>query len=521
MNSKQRKTVLRNSKLSLALVTALACVAAGSSQAAHAATAQINGQAALVGEFISNLPPAGQELKGLRVPLGLTLEGRSSSNLGIFLDLRFNANQFPRTAVSLGNTEALNTDAELKGDEVRQPFTLEGGRGERREPLYVNQAFVQYDSSEAGRFRAGRMPRHWGLGIWMDDEWKPEGGTRSSSDGVSYTVDFPSALSATAYWEKISEGRLSSRSDDADALTMEILIADELTDASSSGLSRRLGLAFSKYDHAATSTELRIYDIFGVFSFGRMGLEGEINWPDGSTKSLSYASLGGATEKQKCPELSNPKQLYVSCDSQKVNGLNLLLRARYQLSGGVSAGDKSARLSQTEAARSRRPTSQVAESQIVSLVGGYSKGDSDAFADATDRDNSITGVPMHPNVRPAFLMFNPLSSNIAGMPGALVQNVLFARADYSFESPSFGMLTPAVIFARLDALNKSGVVTASKVGTVKNVGFEVDVNYSYRTMDGVRFGLDGGLWVPGGAWETSGVKPETVYGVRATAATFF
>jgi len=37
----------------------------------------------------------------------------------------------------------------------------------------------------------------------------------------------------------------------------------------------------------------------------------------------------------------------------------------------------------------------------------------------------------------------------------------------------------------------------------------------------LRLSLDGGLWVPGGAWETSGVKPETVYGARATAATYF
>lgn len=128
---------------------------------------------------------------------------------------------------------------------------------------------------------------------------------------------------------------------------------------------------------------------------------------------------------------------------------------------------------------------------------------------------------MHPNVRPAFLMFNPLSANVAGMPGAIVRNVLFARADYSFESPTFGMLTPAVIFARLDSLNKNTASDVKKFGAVNNVGFEVDINYSYRTMDGVRFSLDGGLWVPGGAWETAGVKPETVYGLRATASTYF
>ncbi|NBO37993.1 hypothetical protein EBU99_05365 [bacterium] len=519
MNSIQKKgpVVCNPGNRVLASVSVLAatCLFA---QVATAATAQLSGQAALIGEFISNMPPKGSELKGLRVPLGLTLEGRASSNVSVFLDLRFNANQYPNVAFPLGNIEAMTNPSDT---EVNQPYTTFGGRGEKRETLKVNQAFVQYDSGEAGRFLAGRIPRHWGLGIWLDDEWKPEGGTRSTSDAVSYKIDFPSALSATVYWEKISEGRLSSRSDDADALTGEILIADELIDSGSSGLSRKLGLAFSKYDHSDSNTELRTLDIFGVFSYGRMGFDAELNWPTGKTRSLAYASAGGAGELEKCPEISNPSKLYISCDSQLIDGLNAIMRARIQLSGGVASADKVAKLSQTDAARSRRPTSQVAESQILSLVAGFSKGDSDAFDGVKNRDSKINALPMHPNVRPAFLMFNPLSADVAGMPGAIVRNVTFVRADYSYESPTFGMITPAVVFARLNALNSKSTASDNTVGTNSNVGFEVDVNYSYRTMDGVRFSLDGGLWVPGGAWESAGVKPETVLGVRATAATFF
>ena len=252
-----------------------------------------------------------------------------------------------------------------------------------------------------------------------------------------------------------------------------------------------------------------------------MGFDAELNWPTGKTRSLAYASAGGAGELEKCPEISNPSKLYISCDSQLIDGLNAIMRARIQLSGGVASADKVAKLSQTDAARSRRPTSQVAESQILSLVAGFSKGDSDAFDGVKNRDSKINALPMHPNVRPAFLMFNPLSADVAGMPGAIVRNVTFVRADYSYESPTFGMITPAVVFARLNALNSKSTASDNTVGTNSNVGFEVDVNYSYRTMDGVRFSLDGGLWVPGGAWESAGVKPETVLGVRATAATFF
>lgn len=497
----------------LSSLLVLTAATAALNQKAYAATAQLSGEAALVGEFLSNMPPKGSEYKGLRVPLGLRLEGRASSNVSVFLDLRYNANQYPEVAFPLGNMEDTTAGARATGNDVNHPFTKFGGRGEKREWLKVNQAFVQYDSGDAGRFRAGRIPRHWGLGVWLDDEWKPEGGTRSTSDAISYTLDFPSALSGSAYWEKISEGSLSSRSDDADALTFEILIADELTDGGSSGLSRRLGLAFSKYDHSDSSTELKILDIFGVFSLGRVGFDAELNWPTGKTRSLNFASAGG--------ESVNPDGSTFSRDSQTVEGLNVLMRARYQLSGGVSLGDKSIKISQTEAARLRRPTSQVAESQILGLSAGFSRGDSDAFENVKTKDSRITGIPMHPNVRPALLMFNPLSADTAGMPGAIVRNVMFARAEYSYESPSFGMLTPAIIFARLDQLNNKSGTTDTVVGANRNIGFEVDMTYAYRTMDGIRFSLDGGLWVPGGAWETSGVKPETVYGVRATAATFF
>lgn len=481
------------------------------SAGAVAASALVNGQAALVGEFISSLPPQSNLMEGLRFPFGLTVEGRASSNLGLFLDLRFNPNQARKPAFALGNSGEAGT-------EFAQPFGNDNGYAGRREGLFVDQAYVVYDTSEAGSFKAGRMPRNWGLGLWLSDEWKPEGGAVSTSDAISYMVDFSRGLSVTGYWEKFSEGRLSSRADDADAITGEVLVTDELTDVGSSGMSRRLGLAFSKYDHKLSETELKIFDVFGSFRFGRVGIEGEVNWPTGKTKSLAFSDAGGS--QTQC-EASNPQKLSISCESQSVEGLNILLRTMFQLSGGVSSADGASQLSQTEAARRRRATAQVAESQIVTLTGGYSRGDSDAYENAKTQDDKITGIAMHPNVRPSLLMFSPLSEDVAGMPGAAVRNVVFARAEYSYESPSFGMLTPAVIFARLNSLNKKADASDTKVGLVNNLGFEVNLNYSYRTLDGLRLSLDGGLWVPGGAFETSGVKPETVYGARATAATHF
>ncbi|MFZ9520852.1 MAG: hypothetical protein ACO3A4_10270 [Silvanigrellaceae bacterium] len=508
LNPGHSKFLLRAKSSALALC---AC-GFGLTQTAHAATAQVNGEAAVVGEFISNTPPTGSELKGLRVPLGLRLEGRASNSVSVFLDLRYNANNYPNVAFPLGNMEGTSEGLKATGNDVNHPFTRNGGRGEKRELLKVNQAYVEY-MADVGRFQAGRIPRHWGLGVWLDDTWKPEGGSISTSDAISYAVDFSTRLWATAYWEKISEGSLSSRSDDADALTGEILLSDDMTDGGATGVSRKLGIAFSKYDHSDSSTELKILDIFGEFAFGRLGLGAELNWPTGKTSSFNFDSLGGESAVANGPTYSR--------ESQTVEGLNILVRAGYQLGGGAAPGDMTSKISQTEAARRRRPTSQVAGSQIINLLGGFSRGDADAFANVKTKDSRITGVPMHPNVRPAFLMFNPLSQDIAGMPGTLVRNVVFGKAEYSYESPTFGMIAPAVVFARLDQTNSKTTDGTASVGGNGNLGFEVDLTYSYRTMDGVRFSLDGGLWVPGGAWETSGVKPETVYGLRATAATYF
>ncbi|MEY2987397.1 MAG: hypothetical protein RJB13_918 [Pseudomonadota bacterium] len=167
------------------------------STGATAASALVNGQAALVGEYISSMPPQSSLIEGLRFPFGLTVEGRASTNLALFLDLRFNPNQALRPATALGNSRETEALAQLTGSEFAHPFGNVNGYTGRRESLFVDQAYVVYEASEAGSFRAGRMPRNWGLGLWLSDDWKPEGGAVSTSDAISYMVDFSRGLSVT------------------------------------------------------------------------------------------------------------------------------------------------------------------------------------------------------------------------------------------------------------------------------------------------------------------------------------
>jgi hypothetical protein len=68
---------------------------------------------------------------------------------------------------------------------------------------------------------------------------------------------------------------------------------------------------------------------------------------------------------------------------------------------------------------------------------------------------------------------------------------------------------------------KAGSVEGA-LGRSKNLGVEVDIGYSYKTSDNVKFGVDTGVWFPGGGWrENGGKKPSPVYGIRTSASTSF
>jgi hypothetical protein len=497
----------------------------------HGAAAQVHGQGGVIAEYHTNMVPNSTTYQGFRVPLGLTFEGRASNNLSLFLDIRYAYNQSPRTATSLGNTRLSEETSDgdrlpdgtrrrsSDGSEVAQPFTLSGGRGERSETPQIGFAYMQY-ASEVGLFRAGRIPRHWGLGVWRNAEWTPEGGTISTTDAVSATFDLTSTFSGSLYLEKNSEGSPTSLEDDADAFTVEALLADDPADVNASGLTRQIGVAFSNYEHKQTSTRFRILDLFAKVAAGGFAGETEIVYPSGNTKSLSYAELGGRSTK--CPPQKNADDDEITCDSQRYEGLAALLRLRLQVAGTGAGPDKSLSIAATENARSRLPTSLLGDSHTLGLQVGYSRGDSDAFAGAGSADSTIRSTPFHPNLRPAFLMYNPTQSPVAGMPGNAVVNTVFVRGDYTYEGPGFGSITPAIIWGRLDQLNTKGGAAAGAVGRNKNLGLEVDIAYAYKTSDNVKFGIDSGIWFPGGGWRENGSKkPSPVYGIRTSASTSF
>ena len=133
---------------------------------------------------------------------------------------------------------------------------------------------------------------------------------------------------------------------------------------------------------------------------------------------------------------------------------------------------------------------------------------------------------MHPKIRPSLLMFNNVMPLTPGMPGSLVQNSLFVRGEYTYETPAAGAFTPALIWGVLrrtrSADSGKSVGESLGAGRYADLGLEFDVGYSYMTTEFIKLGFETGLWMPGRAWAVSGSgKPTESFGGRLSLSTVF
>lgn len=503
--------------LSLPLFSVCACgfVALALTGRAQAVSLQTHGQAAVVGDFVNGLPSGGSVYQGWRLPLGLTLEARPSNNLAIFYDLRLGINQYPTLAREMGNGQGDRSPANV-------PFATVGGRGERVESVRTGFAYAEYASGDFGLFRIGRMPRNWGLGLWRHDggvspasqfrEWTADGGTVSTTDGASVLLDFRT-LYFGGSWEKHSEGNPFLRGDDAESWTVDLRVGDSLTESSQNSAGREVGIAFSRYTDSVSETRMNILDLYSRLRYGSLFLEGEFLYPNGSTKSAQYRDLGGGAA---CATDTVLAAANLMCDKSSIDWVAMLFRARYQFS---SSGGPDATLSATEAMTKRGvPTVNRRESHSTGFWFGYTGGDSGGLENSPTSSAVNMGV-MHPNIRPSLLMFSSVANPVAGMPGAVVRNAMFARGDYTYESPTMGSVSPSIIWANL---RETATGISEGVGRFSDLGIEGNVSYSYMTTDYLKLGGDLGVWFPGAAWATKGsARPSAVFGGRLSISTIF
>lgn len=484
---------------------------------AWGATAQIHGQAAVVGVIQSNLTARKRSYEGIRFPFSLTLEGKPSSRVSLFLQLSPSFNLYPETATALGNSGDADLTQKQKGGETQQPLS---GSFRPAEILRTSYAYLTY-ASDIGVLTLGRAPRHWGLGIWRNAEWRPEGGAISTADLVGLTLDFSNTLSGSLSYEKVNEGELSASGDDADAFTVEALLADDPRDPNASGLTKRIGVAFQSYNHARTDTDLSILDMFGQLYFSRFLLEGEITYPTGSTRSTGYGLLGGDTSP--CADARNPDGLDVGCEKKQVEAFLAIVRSRFLISGGEAVGSQSwSSLASIDEARRYSPTRLSPDVMEIGIEGGFARGDSDSFK-PDEKDNTITGAAFHPNHRPSLLMFGEGQPLVIGMPGPLVTNTAYGKLNFTSETSGFGLISVSWISAFLQKTAPDEL--EGSPGQESTLGHEVNIDYGYRTASKINFGITAGALFAGGAYtikeDDKSIRAPIAYGIRSTISTRF
>ncbi|APJ02645.1 hypothetical protein [Silvanigrella aquatica] len=496
----------------------------------------VSGHAGVVGQATYGTPPLGTNYSTIRVPVGLIFEARPTDNFSLFLGIDYAYNNYPGPSVYLGQnstTSSSNSD----GTGTPLPFsnsTSGSPYSQQVDKPVLTQAYISYQTP-VGLLRAGRMPRHWGLGIWRNAEWTPYASLPSTTDSVAFTADF-NAFDITLNYEKYGEGVGGTSADaEANALNVEARLKSDPADASSSGVSQELGISFTKFSHNKSNTSINTLDVYAKFYLTSFYLGAEVLYPTGNTQSPNYQSLGGA---QACgTQVNGATSGSLTCVSQKISSLAALLKLKYQFDT-----DSRSSLAATEKAQKILGTEERKTSNVMGIWAGYASGGNNQFnaPGTTGSNNDITAISMNSNIQPSLLMFNNTLPAVNGMPGGAITNSSFARVDYTYENPSIGAIGAIFVWGMLNNLNQNynaqnSLCTNTSpsvdptspnnvlcVGGDKNLGYEADLTYRYTTLDRVTFGLDAGYWYVGNGWQVYNQSlNHSTYGVRASIATEF
>ncbi len=498
----------------------------------------VSGHAGAVGQYLSGIPPLSTSYTGFQVPVGLIFQVNPVDSFSLFLELDYAYTNYPVPQILLGQTSD-TTQVNADGNAIPMPFANSinwGGTsqlpfGQKIDSIQVVQAYFAFQTP-FGLFRAGRMPRNWGLGIWYDSHWSAEGSGISTTDALAFTTDF-GLYSATFYYEKFGQsigGIFNTGS--ATQYTIEGRLKTSPIDLASSGVSRDIGIIYSYFTHQQSDTSLNTIDLYGKFYFPRFFAGGELLFPTGKTKNPNYQTLGGA------PKCAFPDSVNNTCSSQNISSLGALLKLRTRF----DAPTQNSTLYAIEKSHELLGTRDRQNSHTGELWVGYASGGKNQFSSPQQINpgsNKITGIRLNPNIMPSLMMFTNTLPLIDGMPTASITNSTFVRLDYTYESNKFGSFTPAVVWGMINATNGnfnasnptctgsptldySSAINNFCVGGSRNLGTEFNLTYKYTTQHLITAQLDVGYWLVGNAWQKFDKKlAYNTIGVRGVLSTQF
>lgn len=436
--------------------------------------------------------------------------------------------------------------------------------GEPRYKPYLPQitkAYVRY-AFDYCIVEAGRRPRQWGLGIFMDSGNDPFETDASIYDGFTCNVNIQKTqtLGFSVGYDKLAESGTyvyvpknesldrrfgaNDSGDDIDQYFFTIEYDDRKANAGAS-FTKQVGVYFAQVSSRAindggSSTDMKFLDLYTGFFFTDLSLRNELIFRMGKSADPNWVRLGGE-------DLDDTGNLIPN----KLNAIALAGAFEWTLArSGAALGP--AEYNKGDATR-----------HLLFLNWAYAPGDDkgdgyltglDSAATTADdnisfskRDNNVTALAFHRNYKPMLILFNGRpESDTLNVDGAFspsrLMNATFFSTGYRYESLENGTFEAKLGTASLNkgapgsvkeyyttikdqcaaAGNPEGCDDGKRppgfFGTA--LGYELDLSYAYHVGRDAELGGAIGAALPGDAWQTlEGEKPVNNFLIQ-TNATF-
>jgi hypothetical protein len=425
--------------------------------------------------------------------------------------------------------ECYGANGAASGAECENAHQNTGEPGYRAITPNIVEAYGQY-AFEYCLLQAGRRPRDWGLGIFMDSGHRPFSKARSVYDGVTCDINIQKSqtLGFSVGYDKLAESGGSiianapyeikdgaiSKTDDLDQFFLSVEFDDRKANAGA-GFTRAVKIYFAnvmsskeRSNIQSSSTDIKFADLFTGFYFYDLLFENEILFRLGRSADPAWARMGGVAN-------TADRDGFVR---NNVESIGLAGKLQYTLSrSGASIGpDEYNQGNQTS--HSLFMTYAFAPGD----TNGYKK---DAFATEAGRTASPKAKAMafHKNYQPALILFNTTASETDRVDGVFdpsrVMNTTLVSAGYKYESQQNGNLELKLLSATMntsmpkDIKDQQANETKVQAGYFGNsLGLELDLAYDRHIGKDVSLGAAAAYAMPGDAWQTEkGVAPLSSY----------
>ena len=401
---------------------------------------------------------------------------------------------------------------------------------------------------------AGRRSRDVGLGAFLDSGDKPFDNDASIFDGVTCDVNMQKQqdlgfsfgidkLQETGTWinnpydspvsSPSAEADYNARSrafgpndnsDDMDQLFIGINY-DDLKTKTPGSFSKQVSIYFANILSQDAKTDVKFFDLYTGFYFGKFALRNELLFRLGKSADPALVAMGGQRTSDGSPAVNN------------LNAMALAGSLEYTfMKSGAALGPE-----EFNEGSLRR--------HIVFSDYAYAPGDVDGYYTDSGkktneletygesrRDKRARALALHRNYHPAMLFFNSRGNSSKYYTGGVfdptrVMNAAIYSLGYRYENMESGNFEVKAISGRLIDVAPSDIVTYYNSSTLDerpmgfygaDLGYELDLTYSYHYQKEVDLGLGAAAAMPGKAWQASKTNtPRTGFGLQGSFAIKF